>query len=68
MMICEKDTCISTIIAGMIVVLVYFNGAGDLDVSSKVGQLPKMDTNNIHLSSGQDLHWKTLVVDLFIRS
>ncbi|MBZ2138367.1 hypothetical protein [Streptococcus gordonii] len=54
--------------SGMIVVLGYFNGAGDLDVSSKVGQLPKMDTNNVHLSSGQDLHWKTLAVDLFIRS
>ena len=37
--------------------------AGDLDVSSKVEQLPKMDMNNVHLSSGQDLHLKASTAD-----
>ena len=38
--------------------------AGDFDVSSKVGQLPKLDPANVRLSSRQDLHLKASSADM----
>ena len=37
--------------------------AGDFDVSSKVGQLPKLDPANVRLSSRPDLHLKASPAD-----
>lgn len=37
--------------------------AGDFDVSSKVGQLPKLDPANVRLSSRPDLHLKASSAD-----
>ena len=38
--------------------------AGDFDVSSKVGQLPKLDPANVRLSSRPDLHLKASSADM----
>ena len=38
--------------------------AGDFDISSKVGQLPKLDPANVRLSSRPDLHLKASSADM----